>query len=596
MTPQMIIGSLAVSALICGAGCGPNPSPENPDRHNPAGTVEVAQKSEPRVVGSTPFHFADASAESGVDWRYWNGEEAGEFAILESLGGGVAALDFDRDGDDDLLFPGGGQLGNRVVTGRPGGLYRNGGKFEFEAVTASAGVEAVGRYSHGAFAADADNDGFPEVLITGYGGVQYWRNLGDGTLVEAGEASGLIDPSWSSAAAWGDLTGDGTPDVYVAHYVDWSFDRHPACEAPPPHAREVCPPRRFAPLPDSLFVAQGDGQFTEASAMVGLRGDGKGLGVLLADLDCDGDSDIYVTNDTEENFLYVNLGAGRLEDFSLPSGAALSDRGVPDGSMGLDLCDFNQDGLPDLFVANYESENCALYENLGQNLFRHVSQRTGISASGGMFVGWGTLSNDLDLDGDEDFVVMNSHVLRFPTNSTLRQPPLLYENLGNGRFVDQAPATGGVFSRGMLTRGLAGSDLNRDGAFDLVAVPLNEPVLVVANTQPGGRGWIEIDLVGTTAARDPVGARVAVTTVSRAASGGKWTSSTQTRQFRGGGSYLSTHSRWLHWGLGEAESIDRIEVIWPGGGRQTLGPVPTNHAIVVVENGGGHVLSQAHLR
>jgi hypothetical protein len=596
LTPQMIIGSLAVGALICAAGCRPNRPPANPDNRNSAGPVEAARKSEPQAQRPSPFHFTDVSANSGVDWRYRNGEEAGEFAILESLGGGVAALDFDRDGDDDLLSPGGGQFANRLVTGRPSGLYRNRGSLQFESVTAAAKVEAVGRYTHGAFAADADNDGFPDILITGYGGVQYWRNLGDGTLLEMGEACHLIDPSWSSAAAWGDLTGDGTPDLYVAHYVDWSFDKHPDCEAPPPHAREVCPPRRFAPLPDSLFVGQGDGQFVEASVAAGLRRDGKGLGVLLADLDCDGDSDVYVTNDTEENFLYVNSGTGRLEDVSLPSGAALSDRGVPDGSMGLDLCDFNQDGLPDLFVANYESENCALYENLGHLLFRHVSQRTGISAAGGMFVGWGTLSNDLDLDGDEDFVVMNSHVLRFPTNSTLRQPPLLYENLGNSRFVDQAPATGGVFSQALLTRGLAGSDLNRDGAVDLVAVPLNEPVLVVANTPPSGRSWIAIDLVGTTSARDPVGARVVVTTVVRTPSGQKQSTAKQTRQFRGGGSYLSTHSRWLHWGLGEAESIERIEVTWPGGRRQMLEAVPANHAIVIVENGGASVLSQKHLR
>jgi enediyne biosynthesis protein E4 len=584
----MVIGWLAVAALISVSGCRPNSPPAKP-----AGNVSAPppRSDQPQSQRVSPFRFSDVSAKSGADWKYRNGEETGEFAILESLGGGVAAFDFDRDGDDDLLFPGGGQLAKPSVTGLPGGLYRNdlhrnGQSLQFTPVTAAAGMQAVGHYTHGAFAGDADNDGFPDVLITGYGGVQFWRNLGDGTLVEQAEGCQLIDPSWSSAAAWGDLTGDGTPDLYVAHYVDWSFDKHPVCDGSPPNEREVCPPRRFTGLPHSLFVGQGDGRFVESSTKAGLRRDGKGLGVVLADLDGDGDSDIYVTNDTEENFLYINSGTGRFEDFSLQSGAALSDRGVPDGSMGLDICDYNEDGLPDLFVANYESENCALYENLGQMLFRHVSQRTGITAAGGMFVGWGTLSNDLDLDGDEDFVVMNSHVLRFPTNSTLRQPPLLYENMGNGRFFDQAPTTGGLFSQSLLTRGLAGSDLNRDGAVDLVAVPLNEPVHVIENTLSNGNAWLEIDLVGTTSARDPVGARVAVTTMSRNT---QQKNPTQFRQYRGGGSYLSTHSRWLHWGLGQAESIAKIEITWPGGGRQVLENVPTNHVIVVVEQGGTYV-------
>ena len=511
--PQTFVLGFVVTSVLCqGVGCRQEPPVAESGSSLQSRATPTTRASE----SASPFHFRDVSSTSGVEWVYRNGDEVQRFAIVESLGGGVAAFDYDRDGADDLFFTGGGLYGpSSTLVGLSGGLFQNMSQstsLTFRPVTREATIDAVKHYSHGAFAADYDNDGFPDLIVTGYGGLQFWCNRGDGTFVDRTEAANLTNTLWSSAAAWGDLNGDSIPDLYVAHYVNWSFENDPHCDGRTAAQREVCPPRHFEPLPDTLYFGQGDGTFVDGSVNAGLRSDGKGLGVVLADLDLDGDVDIYVCNDTVENFLYVNDGHGKLTDSSLTSGAALSDRGTPDGSMGLDLCDYNADGLPDLFVANYENENCALYENLGNMIFRHVSQRTGITASGGMYVGWGTLSSDLDLDGDEDFFVVNSHVLRFPENSSLKQPPLLYENLSRSRFVNRAKQTGGFFADSHMTRGMAGSDLNRDGAVDLVTSSLNEPAAVLANVPSPGRHWLEIDLIGTTSSRDPVGARVTVTT------------------------------------------------------------------------------------
>ena len=570
---SVILALIVASAVCQGVGCQRvNPFGTNGGSAPPRATQAVSLNHTNDV--SSPFHFRDVTSTSGVEWVYRNGAESQRFSIVESLGGGVAAFDYDHDGEDDLFFTGGGLYGpSSTLIGLRGGLFKNTSKFTFREVTCEASIDNAKHYSHGAFSGDYDNDGFPDLVVTGYGGLQFWCNQGDGTFVDRTEAAGLTDSLWSSAAAWADLNGDNIPDLYVAHYVDWSFENDPHCEGKTPAQRDICPPRQFKALPDILYFGQGDGTFVDGSAVAGLRSDGKGLGVVLADLDLDGDVDIYVTNDAVENFLYTNDGQGRFADSSLASGASLSDRGTPDGSMGLDLCDFNADGLPDLFVANYENENCALYENLGTMIFRHVSQQTGISASGGMYVGWGTLSNDLDLDGDEDLVVVNSHVLRFPENSSLTQPPLLYENLSRRRFANRAEQTGGFFAKSHMTRGMAGSDLNRDGAVDLITSSLNEPSAVLANVPGPDRRWLEIDVIGTTSSRDPVGARVTVTTqLGR-----------QFRQFRGGGSYLSTHSRRLHWGLGSAESVAKIDIVWPGGYHQVVESPPINSILVIIE-------------
>ena len=404
--------------VIAVAGCGDGSNGKGSGTGGQSGPVSTSGRGGLNTSGNssinTSARFIDVTLQSGVTFTYRNGQEADNAAIVESLGGGVALVDYDGDGDMDLFFPGGGEFGpDQQIHGRPSALFRNDGGWRFTEVTQLAGVSRAPYYSHGIAAGDFDSDGFPDLLVTGYGGLQLFQNQGDGTFQEVSASAGLNDRLWSSSAAWGDFNGDGHLDLYVTHYVNWSFKNHPYCAGPKKGQREVCPPREYQPLPDTLYTSNGDGTFRDVSREVGLRvegeGLGKGLGVLLADVDVDGDLDIYVANDTVPNFLYRNNGQGHFDEVGLMSGTSLSESGTSDGSMGVDLGDFNLDGLPDLWVANYERESFALYRNEGNCNFQHVSQSVGLTDVGGVYVGWGTVFFDFDRDGDEDVFVSNGH-------------------------------------------------------------------------------------------------------------------------------------------------------------------------------------------
>ncbi|MFM7925563.1 MAG: FG-GAP repeat domain-containing protein, partial [Planctomycetaceae bacterium] len=411
------------------------------------------------------WRFAERTPETGVSFTYRNGEEAGHFSILESLGGGVAVLDLDADGHDDLCAAGGGQFDGKSILPLPTGLYRGRSNWKFQDVANLANVTDSAFYSHGIARTDYDLDGFSDFLVTGYGGLQLYRNCGDGTFQLQSAACGLDDRQWSSSAAWGDLNGDGCPDLYAAHYTNWSWENDPFCKGGPDNGREICPPRSYTGLTDVLYFSNGDGTFRNATTENPLTPEGKGLGVLIGDFDLDFDNDIYVTNDTVSNFLYENDGTGKLDDISLTSGSSLSSLGVPDGSMGIDACDFNSDGQPDIWVVNYERETNAMYQNSGSMVFRHVSQRIGLNAVGGAWVGWGTTCQDFDLDGDEDIFVSNGHVIRYPTNAPLNQLPLLLENQQGRRLINVAAAagTGSWMDQPHMGRGAAAADLDHDG-------------------------------------------------------------------------------------------------------------------------------------
>lgn len=573
---QLFLAGIVVLTAGCGRG---------PVDSQPVGTSESAKsvRSEAATNKAAPadpaepiarMSFADRTAGSGVEFEYRNGEEAGHYSIVESLGGGLAAIDVDADGREDLCIAGGGGYENgQTMVGRPNGLFRSLGDWKFVDVAEVAGVQAARWYSHGIARTDFDNDGFADFAVTGYGGVDVFHNLGDGTFERLSDDAGLIDPHWSSSAAWADLNSDSHPDLYLAHYVNWSWDNHPFCDGPKPGDREVCPPRSYTGLTDAVFFSNGDGTFREAAAEAGLTAEGKGLGVILADLDLDRDVDVYVANDTVPNFLYDNEGAGAFRDVSLLSGSSLSDRGVPDGSMGVDVCDYNGDGLPDVWVVNYERETSALYQNSGGLVFRHVSQRTGINAVGGLYVGWGTNCQDFDLDGDEDMFVSNGHVIRYPANAPLNQLPLMFENHA-GRFRNVAPSAGDYFQAAHMGRGSVAADFDHDGDADLAISRTNQPVVILENTVPASDNRLAVRLIGTESPREPIGAVVKLITAS----------GTQTRFVKSGGSYSSSSTDRLMFGMTGAGDEPQLEIIWPSGQTQQLEVAAGTDRLVIRES------------
>ena len=557
---------LAVILAAVAAGCGRSAAPSRTLSAPPpaASATPVAPAGSPAFTPAAPADgvpFVDRAAALGAVAAYRAGGEAGHCTILESLGGGVGWLDYDRDGWLDLVAAGGGGFadGGRI-SGLATALFRSRGGRAFVPAAEAAGVADASVYSHGVAVGDVDNDGFPDLLVTGYGPARLWRNNGDGTFAAQGAWGGEGDARWSSSAGFADCDGDGCLDLYLARYVDWSFDNHPVCGATK-DVRDICPPRSFAGLPDALYLATGDGTFADASARAGLRTDGKGLGVLLADVDVDGDVDIYVANDTTDNFLYVNDGHARFAERGLESGVALDDQGLPNGSMGVDLCDFNRDGLPDLWVTNYERESFALYRGEGQGQFLHVSRRLGITALGGLFVGFGTACADFDADGLVDIVVANGHVIKYPDASPRRQLPL-YLRFDGTRFA-RVPAADGYFGRDHEGRGLAAGDYDGDGDLDLAVSHVEDPLAVLENGFDTRGRTLVVELVGTRSNRDAVGARVTFE------AGGE----TLHAQVTGGGGYLSHGDRRLHLvrpaGAGAAPPA-RLVVTWPAGGRQEV--------------------------
>ncbi|NQV25771.1 MAG: CRTAC1 family protein [Rhodopirellula sp.] len=571
----LTVYSLVAAALAGGSsGCDPvRDVSTDGDRTATRQASAAASREQEIVQTETSIQMIARTEASGVEFSYQNGETSNLYTILETLGGGVGVLDFDADGNADLFFPGGGEVTEtEEIRGRQSVLYRNETNWKFGDVTVLASLNQADTYTHGVAVCDYDDDGFSDILITGYGQLQFYRNQGDGTFRDVASISGISSAQWSTSAAFADVSGDRHPDLYICNYVNWSFDNNPICRSSNGQNRDPCSPRRFDPLPDSLFVSAGDGTFVECAVGMGLSQEGKGLGVVIADLDLDDDLDVYVTNDTVPNFLYRN-DAGHLTEQGLTSGSALNAMGTPDGSMGVSLGDFNADGLPDLWVANFEQENFALYRNEGRLQFQPVSLSMGIARIGSQYVGWGTAFTDFDLDGDEDLVVANGHVNRHPARNNVRQLPLMLENDQGTRFNNVSEAVGSYFSTPHRGRGLAAVDIDNDGDTDLVVTHLNEPVELLENESKREGNWLQVRLVGTSVGRIPVGAQVAI----RLSDSREWT-----RQLYMGGSYLSSSDDTLSFSAGSDQYVD-LHIHWPDGNDQTLSKVAVNQRITVIQ-------------
>jgi len=520
--------------------------------------------------------FVEVAGELGVDFRHRDGR-SGRYFFAETVGSGGGWIDYDADGDVDLYLVNGAATPGSELAGAPGNaLYENRGR-RFVEVTSAAGVGDRG-YGVGFCTGDYDADGRLDFLVTNLGEDRLYRNLGPGAdgqvrFAERGAAAGVAEPGrWSVSCAFGDLDGDGDLDLYVTHYVDFSFDDDgPVCLDKARNIRFYCHPDHFDGQTDALFVNQGDGTFRSEGRRRGIAegSSERSLGVVLSDLDDDGDLDVYVANDGTANRFYRNRGDGTFEDLSLLSGAALGVAGAREAGMGIATGDADGDGRQELVVTNFSLEPNSFYANLGDGLFEERGRAAGLAEPTFKDLGWGVAFLDHDRDGDLDLAIANGHVMdnvdRFIPGVSYAQKNRLLVNDGHGRFEDLGAGAGAAWEVERVSRGVAVADWNDDGRPDLLITNSNDVAELLENRVENDHRWLGIELRGPPANPFAIGARVEL------AAGGR----RQVREVRSGGGVLTQGDLRLLFGLGtvdpeketEKEAV-AVEIRWPDGHRQ----------------------------
>ncbi|MGP0065837.1 MAG: CRTAC1 family protein [Isosphaeraceae bacterium] len=538
-------------------------------------------------VERSPFRFTEIARSAGIDFVHVSGmTEVKHFPT--AYGSGVAMFDFDDDGKLDLYFATATQLPPGTAPSGPNRLYRNLGKGRFEDATQRSGLGFAG-YCQGLVVGDIDNDGDQDVFLCNYGTNVLYRNNGDGTFRDISKAAGINRPEgWSTAGAFLDYDQDGDLDLYVARFGHWKIpDDVRFCGGPkapgmpgPEQVHIYCSPRTIRPARHILYRNNGDGTFTDTTEPAGLgRTDGRGLGVVAADLNDDGRIDLYVANDTCPNFVFLNRGDGTFEDVTDSSGAGYDADGRVRAGMGVDAEDVNGDGRPDLFVTNYFDEPNALFINLGGGRFEERTRSWGMMHDSLLWVGWGCALADFDNDGWPDCFVSNGHVddnlHLFDLKNPYAQPALLHRNREGKRFELATRDAGAYFDSDHVGRGVAYGDLDNDGDIDLVVNHKDGPPALLRNDTETRNHWIRLRLEGTRSNRDAVGARVEIEAGER----------TIVRQRKGGSSYASAHDPRLLIGLGDAPRAQRITVRWPSGRVDLYLDTPAGADVVLREKG-----------
>jgi hypothetical protein len=526
--------------------------------------------------GDCPVTLTDVAAEVGLRFVHDRGRTDAHH-LPETMGSGLAWLDYDNDGWMDLYAVQSGQFPPRSGSSTSGAAARDrlfhNEHGKFVDVTDRAGLKATG-YGMGAWAADYDNDGWVDVFVTQWGRNTLWHNKGDGTFDDVTERAGVGMSAWSMAAAWADFDGDGRLDLYVARYVDDAREKDSFCGDMRSGRRDYCPPMMYPGREGVLFRNRGDGTFADVTARAGLTGRaGKGLGVLAVDLDDDRRPDIYVANDELINFHFHNAGDWRFEDGSVTAGTGFSPEGNPQGSMGVDAGDLDGDGRPDIGVTNYEAETNALYRNLGDRVYEDVSVPSGFGSLARQVVGFGLDFLDLENDGDLDVFVANGHTQERPLRQgmTYAEKPTLLWNDGKGKFTERP--CGPAFQTALVGRGSAVADFDNDGDLDIAVSNSGGPLQLLRNDGAHGN-WLGVVLVGAKSNRQGIGARV----VTESASGRE-----QSRWVLAGSSYLSTSDPRLLFGLGDEKAVKRLSIYWPSGTVQVLENVAAGSYVTVKE-------------
>jgi hypothetical protein len=494
-----------------------------------------------------------------------------EHRLPETMGSGLAWLDYDGDGRMDLYVVQSGLFPPRGEPGSNDRLYRNRGDGTFEDATEKAGIRDRA-YGMGVIAADYDNDGRTDLLVTNFPRNILLRNRGDGSFEDVTAKAGVAGAGWPTSAAFGDLDGDGDLDLFVVRYVEYSVEKDLFCGNAQTGARQYCHPSLYPPDHNQLFRNNGDGTFTDVTESSGIgKAKGKGLGVVLSDLDEDGRLDIYVANDTTMNLLLRNLGSMRFEDVSLVSGAGVNSAGRALGGMGVNAGDLTGSGRMDLVVTNFEAELNSFYRNLGEAVFEDLSGSSGFGEPAFTFSGFGLNLLDLENDGDLDAFIANGHVLEAPVmqGATYAERPFLMWNDGKGRFIERG--CGEPFRLELVGRGSAAADYDEDGDLDIAVSNSGGPLQLLRND--GGRGgWIGFLLQGKKSNRQGIGARLILETAR----------GRQVREVRSGESYLASSDPRVLFGLGQETAVRKITIRWPSGIVQEIsGPQPGRYHRIV---------------
>ena len=525
--------------------------------------------------GSAVPRFTDVTEESGIDFRHVNGA-GGRKYVIETVGPGVGFIDVDGDGDLDIyLINGAAVPGTELEVEPKNALYLNEQGVRFREVTAATGAGDTG-YGLGCAAADIDNDGDDDLYVTNFGPNVLYRNDGgwpDGRFADITATAGVADGLFSSSSAFADVDNDGSVDLFVANYNDFSYENHKICRAAGSDLQLYCGPEAYLGVRDVLYRNRGDGSFEDITESAGLLNEtGKELGVVFGDIDADGDSDLYLANDKTPNFLYLNDGRGRFEELGYVSGAALNEDGDFEAGMGVDMGDVDNDSRPDLFVTNFQWETNTLYKNQGDGTFVDDTFTSGLGMDSIPYLSWGTRFVDFDNDGDRDIFIANGHLesdVALIQSTTFAQRNQLFINEGTGRFREHKEVGATALAAEKVSRGAAFGDYDNDGDMDILVGNCGDTATLMRNEGGNAGNWLRLRLEGTVSNRSAIGARVEL------ASGDL----ELVDEVRSGASYLSQSDLRLFFGLGSRKQVDRLTVTWPGGGSEVHEDLPVNREI-----------------
>ena len=535
------------------------------------------------LLAAAPTFEEIPSSASGLTWVHENAMSPERF-LPETMGPGMAFFDYDNDGWMDVLMVNSGPADFYTPkTPLKHALYKNNRDGSFTDVTEKAGITGQA-FGMGCAIGDFDNDGYSDIFITAYGRPILYHNNGNGTFTDVTEKSGLLKaPNWTTSAVWFDYDNDGRLDLFLCSFVEFNLKNNVFCGDNKLGKRFYCIPRVFRPTPSAIFHNNGDGTFTDVTAGTDIaRAMGKALGVVATDINNDGLVDLFVANDTVQNFLFANRGKGKWEEIGLASEVGFSANGTPRSGMGVDATDFDQDGKQDLFVANVDQEMFSLYRNDGNEFFSDVAATHGIAQATRLLSGWGLKFFDYDNDGHVDLFLANGHpddmIESYSQQVKYKEPLLLFQNNRQGKLQNVSAASGPVFSKAYPARGLAIGDYDNDGRIDVLIGNNGGAPLLLKNNAGQGHHWLGVRLHGTACNRDAIGALLS------------WSVGGQKRsRFKiGGGSYLSSHDPREVLGLGTATAVDWLEVKWPApsGKVERFTDLPVDRYVTIVEGRG----------